>query len=154
FAEFYRGARDRVARALALTLGDVHLGAEAATRPWPGLPAVGPDRRLRRPAAWVYRAGLNWATSVLRRRRRAPSAPADGPPADFGPIAEPTVTAALATLAPAQRSVIVCRHYLGLSEAETAAALGTRPRHRQEPPVPRPPGTPGRLAHLRPDGHR
>jgi RNA polymerase sigma-70 factor (ECF subfamily) len=26
-----------------------------------------------------------------------------------------------------QRSVVVCRFYLGMSEAETAAALGTRP---------------------------
>jgi RNA polymerase sigma-70 factor (ECF subfamily) len=42
-------------------------------------------------------------------------------------VSEPSVAAALADLDLPQRSVIVCRFYLGLSESETADALGIRP---------------------------
>ena len=128
FVTFYERKRDVVARALGLTLGDGHLGAEAAdeamARAYQRWAKVG---SFADPAGWVYRVGLNWATSVLRRRRRAPQPPADRGPGDVGPIAEPTVTVALAALDARQRAVIVCRFYLGLSELETAAALGTRP---------------------------
>lgn len=128
FDDFYRASRDQVARALALTLGDGHLAAEAAdeamTRAYQRWPTVS---RLDNPGGWAYRVGLNWALSFLRRRRRAPAPPVERGPADIGPVAEPTVRAALADLDVRQRSVVVCRFYLGLSEAETAAALGTRP---------------------------
>lgn len=128
FVAFYRAKRDRVARALALTLGDGHLGAEAAdeamARAFQRWGRVG---SFDDPAGWVYRVGVNWAMSVLRRRLRAPRPHADPDPADVGPIGEPSVQAALAGLDVRQRSVIVCRFYLGLSEAETAHALGTRP---------------------------
>ena len=127
FTAFYRGARDRVARALAMTIGDASLAAEAtdeamarAYQRWRHV--SGYDD----PAAWVYRVALNWATSVLRRRSRAPK-PLDRTTTDLGPISEPDVVVALSELALHQRSVVVCRFYLGLSEAETAAALGIRP---------------------------
>ena len=128
FVAFYGGARDRVARALALTLGDGPLGAEAAdeamARAYQRWGRVG---AFDDPAGWVYRVGLNWATSVLHRRRRAPSPLAERGPSDVAAVPEPTVRAALAELDVRQRAVIVCRYYLGLSEQETAAALGTRP---------------------------
>ena len=128
FTAFYRGARDRVARALALTIGDASLAAEAtdeamarAYQRWHKVAGYND------PAAWVYRVALNWATSVLRRRSRAPQPPVDRNPNDLGPISEPDVVSALHELALHHRSVVVCRFYLGLSEAETAAALGIRP---------------------------
>ena len=128
FVEFYRLSRDRIARGLALTLGDVHLGAEAADEAmarafqrWDQVEACD------EPAAWVYRVGLNWATSLLTRRRRSPSALAEPWSDEMERVAEPAITAALAELPVGQRSVIVCRYYLGMSEAETAAALDTRP---------------------------
>jgi RNA polymerase sigma-70 factor (ECF subfamily) len=128
FERFYKEHRDRMARALALTLNDAHLGAEAADEAmarayqrWDRV--AGFDD----PSAWVYRVGLNWATSVLRRRLRAPRPHAERGPADVGPIPEPAVEAALAELDTKQRAVVVCRFYLGLSEAETAASLGIRP---------------------------
>lgn len=128
FVAFYRAGRDRVARALALTLGDAALAADAAdeamARAYQRWARVG---RLDDPGGWVYRVGLNWATSVVRRRLRAPSPPADREPTDLGPVPEPTVRHALAALDRRQRAVIVCWFYLGLSERETAAALGTRP---------------------------
>ena len=61
FEDFYRGGRDRVVRALALTLGDAHLAAEAtdeamarAFQRW--------DRvaRLDNPGGWVYRISGNY----------------------------------------------------------------------------------------------
>jgi RNA polymerase sigma-70 factor (ECF subfamily) len=128
FEEFYRDRRDRLARALALTLGDGHLGAEAADEAmartyqrWDKV-ATFDD-----PSAWVYRVGLNWATSVLRRRHRAPQPHAERGPLDLDPIAEPAIKRALADLDIKQRAVVVARFYLGLTEAETATALGIRP---------------------------
>ena len=152
FVAFYRAKRDRVARALALTLGDGLLAAEATdeamARAYQRWGRVG---TFDDPAGWVYRVGLNWASSVLRRDRRAPSPPVERGCPDVGPVSEPAVRAALAELEVRQRAVIVCRFYLGLSEQETAAALGTRPgtvksrlhrglRHLQ-----------ARLEHLRPE---
>lgn len=128
FSEFYKGSRDRIARALALTLGDVHLGADAADeamlRAYERWDRVG---AFTDPGGWAYRVGLNWATSVLRRRRRAPSPPVERGADETSPVAEPSILAALRELAVGQRSVIVCRYYLGMSEAETAAALNIRP---------------------------
>lgn len=128
FADFYRSERDRLVRAMALTLGDADLGAEAVDEAF-----VRAFQRWRRvgafddPAGWVYRVALNWATSVLRRRRRAPLPPVERDTTDVAAPGEPTVTAALAQLPVDQRAVIVCRYYLHLSERETAAALGVRP---------------------------
>jgi RNA polymerase sigma-70 factor (ECF subfamily) len=128
FSDFYRRSRDSVARALAVTIGDVHLAAEAAdeamARAYQRWPKV---RSFDNPAGWVYRVGLNWATSVLRRHRNRPEPWAERGAPDVGPITEPDVLAALSELDVRQRAVVVCRFYLGLSEAETAAALGTRP---------------------------
>lgn len=128
FVEFYERSRDRVGRALAVTLGDDHLAAEAvdeamarAYQRWDRV--SGFDN----PGGWVYRVALNWATSILRRRRRAPQPHAERGPTDVGPISEPDVAAALSELPARQRAVVVCRFYLGLSEAETAIALSTRP---------------------------
>ena len=128
FTDFYRSNRDQVGRALALTLGDVELAAEAvdeamarAFARWPKISAYD------NPGGWVYRVALNWATSVLHRRRRQPHTPVDRDPTDVGPVAEPTVRAALEELDVRHRAVIVCRFYLGMSEQETATALNTRP---------------------------
>jgi RNA polymerase sigma-70 factor (ECF subfamily) len=128
FVEFYRHKRDRIARALALTLGDGDLGADAAdealARAYQRWDRVG---TFADPAGWVYRVGLNWATSVLRRRSRAPIAPVDRDPTDVAAPAEPDIAAALAELPVHQRAAVVCRFYLGLTEQETAAALRIRP---------------------------
>lgn len=152
FVAFYEKARDRTVRALALTLGDAALAAEAvdeamvrAYQRW--------DRisHYQEPAAWVYRVAVNWATSILRRRNRTPKPHARYDLVDLGPVAEPDVAVALSELGVRQRAVVVCRFYLGFSEAETAAALGIRPgtvksrlhralQHLQ-----------GRLSHLRPE---
>ncbi len=126
FEEFYRGQADRVYRALALTLGDADLArdatAEAMARAcarWPKVSTV------ENPGGWVYRVGLNWATSVWRRRRREHPLLADDHerPADVADVDAVAALAALAGLNTLSRAVVVCRVLLDLSTAETAAAL-------------------------------
>jgi RNA polymerase sigma factor (sigma-70 family) len=128
FATFHASSRSRLARALAVTLGDEHLGAEAAdeamARAFQRWAKVG---GYDNPAGWTYRVGLNWALSSLRRRRRAPRPLHEPSVADPTPMIEPDVLLALAELHVNQRAVVVCRYLLGLSEAQTAAALGTPP---------------------------
>lgn len=126
FADFYREGRDRIARALSLTLGDQDLAVEAVdeamARAYQHWARVG---GLENPGGWVYRVALNWACSVLRRRRRAPYPRPDRDATDIGPIPEPAVLLALAELDVRQRAVVVCRHLLGWSEEQTAIALST-----------------------------
>jgi RNA polymerase sigma-70 factor (ECF subfamily) len=128
FEEFYARARPEVVRALALTLGDVDLATEATdealTRAYMRWSAV---RDLGNPSGWVYRVGLNWARSVLRRRRIAQPALYQPDRVDLPPVADPAVHQALATLDVKHRAVVVCRFFLGWSEDETALALDVRP---------------------------
>ena len=127
FVDLYGSDRDRLARAVGMTLGDADLGAEAVdeafVRAYQRWPRVG---RLADPSGWVFRVAVNWATSVLRRRR-PPSVRPDRDPTDVSQPTEPSLLAALAELPVAQRAVVVCRYYLHLSEEETAEALGIRP---------------------------
>jgi RNA polymerase sigma-70 factor (ECF subfamily) len=129
FEVFYREQRVPIARALALTLRDTQLAAEAvdeamarAYQRWHRVQA------LDNPGGWVYRVGLNWARSILRRSRRRPpvwmtSGSANGEPDAVDPI----IDRALARLSVEQRAVVVCRLLIGYSEAQTADALGLRP---------------------------
>lgn len=129
FDEFWLEHRVRVAAAVAVSIGDRDLAAdavdEAMARAYQRWSTVG---RLEFPAGWVYRVALNWSRSVHRRRRRTPPGwlTSDGAANDQPPM-EPAVTTALAALPSAQRDVVVCRLLLGWSEAATAAALKTRP---------------------------
>jgi len=125
FDGFYAASRTRIGRAVALAVGDVDLAAdatdEAMARAYERWHLVS---RLERPEGWVYRVAVNWATSVLRRRRRSLHRlyqPAD----DDDPAAvDPALHEALAALDVKHRSAVVCRHLLGWSTAETAEALG------------------------------
>jgi len=128
FEAFYRAQADRVYRALALTLGHDDLAREATdeamTRAYARWSRVG---SLDNPPAWAYRVGLNWATSAWRKRRRErPHTGADRDPSTAPP--DPAALAArvaLHALPRTQRAVVVCRIFLDLSTAETAAILGT-----------------------------
>lgn len=131
FEAFWQRERASVGRALAVTIGDIQLAAEAtdeamarAYEHWAKVSAVDS------PAGWVYRVGLNWSRSVLRRLRRTPPtwlAQAATHHDQYGP--DPSVAAAMLRVL-AQRSarqVAVCRLLLGLSEAQTATALRLQP---------------------------
>jgi DNA-directed RNA polymerase specialized sigma24 family protein len=129
FEEFYSEQRSAIGRALALTLRDTQLASEAvdeamarAYQRWNRVQA------LDNPGGWVYRVGLNWSRSILRRALRpAPVwVTGAGTCIDGGGL-DPTIDRALAQLSIEQRAVVVCRLLIGYSEAQTAAALGLRP---------------------------
>lgn len=131
FEAFYRGHLDRVYRALAVTLADPQLAREAADEAMAR--AYAHWRRVRgldNPGGWVYRVGLNWATSWRRKvwRERALPEPGSAP---AGRVASPppdpaglAAQHALADLPLAQRAAVVCRVLLDLSTVDTAAVLG------------------------------
>ena len=127
FEVFYRRNHDGVCRALALTLNDVELAhdaaAEAMTRAYQRWNTVG---KYQNPAGWVYRVGLNWARSRLRKLLRRPLSP----PSNSEDIALEVVNrldAALAQLPVGQRAVVVLRYYLDWSERQIAEALNIAP---------------------------
>jgi RNA polymerase sigma-70 factor (ECF subfamily) len=133
FEEFYREQRAPIGRALALTLRDAQLASEAvdeamarAYQRW------GRVQSLENPGGWVYRVGLNWSRSILRRALRpAPvwvtTEHAAGHGGNDGARLDPAIDRALAQLSIEQRAVVVCRLLIGYSEAQTASALGLRP---------------------------
>ena len=103
---------------------------EAMLRVWTNAPRWRPDARVR---TWLYRIVVNLC---LNRKRRAPFAPlADaGEPADTAPDAaeqmernerDRSIANAIARLPERQRAAIVLTYKEGLSNAETAAVLGT-----------------------------
>jgi RNA polymerase sigma-70 factor (ECF subfamily) len=71
FEAFYGAEVDRLYRALAVTLGDHHVGREAVDEAMARACARwrivgGYDQ----PGGWVYRVALNWARSRWRKVRR------------------------------------------------------------------------------------
>ncbi len=130
FDQFYRTHRASVARTLSLTLGDDALGHEAAdeamARAFERWDAVS---TYANPEGWVYRTGLNWARSWLRRRKRAkerdPLVAAQN--RTFDQPGDTDLARALTTLGPNQRAVVVLRFYRDWSVEQTADALGIAP---------------------------
>lgn len=76
--------------------------------------------------AWIMRVATNVALDVLRKRRREAGVASEGEAAWEGddPVLRMDLSAALAALPRRQREVVVLRHVAGLTEAETAAAMG------------------------------
>lgn len=126
FEAFYRANVDRVYRALAVTLRRDDLAHEAVDEAMARAYAKWADvRHLDNPAGWVFRVGLNWATSWWRKVRRelppvAETAHPHHPPSEHAVVARD----ALAMLPTPQRAVVTCRILLDLTTAETARALG------------------------------
>lgn len=123
FDDFYRACRQELARALVLTVGHRDLGLEAtdeafarALEHWADVGAYD------NPQGWVYRVGVNWARSKLRRRSFtmggmfAESAHIDDLP-------EPELLTAVELLPIEYRSVVVARFFLDWSIEQTAEAL-------------------------------
>ncbi len=126
FEDFYKRSYPEIAHALSVTLRDPDLGAEAAdeamARAYPRWDKVA---NLDKPEAWVYRVGLNWASSLRRKlARRLPfqTAVATSPEQ----VSDPALEDALEALTKDMRAVIVCRYLLDWSIEDTAAALHIR----------------------------
>lgn len=126
FDVFYQTEVDQLYRVLSLGLGSADLASEAVdeamTRAYQNWDTVG---LLDNPAGWVYRVAMNWSVSRLRRRNRERL----GQDWDVCASDQPDnidLHRALAKLSLKGRSVVVLRHMLGWSTAETAAALGMK----------------------------
>ncbi|MEU4624693.1 sigma factor-like helix-turn-helix DNA-binding protein [Actinoplanes sp. NPDC023801] len=126
FESFYASAVDRVYRALAVALGDIHLARDAADEAMArAFVRWGQVSVTQNPAGWVFRVGLNWATSWRRKLRRERAFPETerGLPALEPGLPDGDAEAALARLPIPTRAVVVCRVLLGMSTAETATVL-------------------------------
>jgi DNA-directed RNA polymerase specialized sigma24 family protein len=126
FEAFYAASVDSVYRALAATVGDLALAREATdeamARAYGRWSKV---RELANPGGWVYRVGLNWATSVWRRvRRELPWSAASTVHVQVDGSDATAALAALRRLPVPYRAVVVCRVLLDLSTVDTALALG------------------------------
>lgn len=126
FEHFYATERVRLGRAVALALGEVDLAAEATDEAFARAFERWSTISRGNPAGWVYRVALNWALSVLRRRKLRRDRPLYDPQVSDFSVGDPAVGRALAALEPRHRGVVVCRHLLGWSVAETAEALHLR----------------------------
>ena len=124
FEDYYRNHRIRMLRALALTIGDPDLAAEATdeamVRTYQHWKKV---RRYANPPGWTYRVGLNWARSRLRKTKR--EEPGDIPElAGFDTLtSDPQLRALIGQLALPARTVVVMRYYLQWTNGEIAEAL-------------------------------
>ena len=126
FTAFYERRRTEVHAAVAVTVGDSELAAEAvdeafvrAAERWGQVSDMG------RPAGWVYRVAVNWATSWRRKWSRRPTRPVemlDRPHEDD--LSSVTLLEELSELPLAQRQMLVLRFVLGYSVPETARTLG------------------------------
>ncbi len=130
FSAVYRDHRDRLVRALSISLQDDSLASEAVdeafTRALHRWHVVG---QFDEPHAWVYKTARNWAGSRFRRRRRdrkfAPKVAR--PDTVDAPTGDPALAAALRDLPAEHRNVLVLRYYLDWSIAATADALEISP---------------------------
>jgi RNA polymerase sigma-70 factor, ECF subfamily len=130
-AQRYAARASRLARRTTGSDADAEeIVQEALLRVWTNAPRWRPVAAFR---TWFYRVVLNLS---LNRRRRAPFAPLEhaGDPPD--PTADPStqleqeeldrrVAAAIGELPPRERAAITLTYAEGLSNAETAAVIGT-----------------------------
>jgi RNA polymerase sigma factor (sigma-70 family) len=123
FDDFYRACRPEMIRALVLAVGHRDLGREAADEAFArALEGWGDVSGYKNPEGWVYRVGVNWALSELRRR----SFTMDGlfaEPAHLDDLPEPELLTAIEQLPIKYRSVIIARFFLDWSIEQTAEAL-------------------------------
>jgi RNA polymerase sigma-70 factor (sigma-E family) len=120
----------RLFRVAVCVCGDPYLAeeavAEAIARSWPALRRGGVDD----PAAYLRRAVLNvlqgrFRRAALERRARERRQHQEHEHDQADAVAErDAVLRALAQLPERQRAVVVLRYYEGLSEGETAKAMG------------------------------
>ena len=122
FEGFYRRERAPLYRALALTLADRALAAEAvdeamvrAYQRWSSV------SRYDNAAGWVYRVALNWAISSKRRRPPPLLEPAA---AGEPQLPDQVLDQAIAHLPTEQRAVVVLRFSMDWSLEQIAVALG------------------------------
>lgn len=125
FTEWVEGAERRLLRSAYLLTGDLHRAEDLVQE---ALVKVALRwRRLRdgNPTAYARTIVVRDHVSTMRRRREVPVESVRRESAvSTDPEAEMVVRRALARLTPAQRAVLVLRHFDDLTERETADVLG------------------------------
>jgi RNA polymerase sigma factor (sigma-70 family) len=110
FEAFYERAHAVVFRALTVTLRDRSLAADATQEAFARALARWADvADYGNPEGWVFRVGLNWARSWLRRTAREVIGGLDRTAADLPDPPDPAVAEALERLPIDQRAVLVLR---------------------------------------------
>jgi RNA polymerase sigma-70 factor (ECF subfamily) len=124
FEVFFREEYDRVVRSLTLVFGErsiaedaAQVGFEKALRKWRQVGAMD------RPGTWVYVVALRHARRALQRDSRVPDEGHAGHEPEPEVARDTWVRAAIESLPPRQRAVVVLRHLAGLSLDEIATAL-------------------------------
>lgn len=126
FADFFDRASPRLLSAAWMLAGDQHtaedLAQEALARTYARWPRV----RGGQPLAYARRTLVNLHTDRWRKHRREvlTDAAPEGLVADPQAASHLDLVRALATLSPRERECVVLRHYLDLSEKQTAETLG------------------------------
>ena len=108
-----------------LAVGDTDLGWEAVdeamARAYERWPRV---QHLADPAGWVFRVGLNWATSWRRKAERRPIRPIEQlDRAHHDRAVDVDLYSAVARLPVEQRAVVVLRFFLDRPVEEVSAVL-------------------------------
>lgn len=129
FTAWAAGAERQLLRSAVLLTGDLHRAQDLVQEAMVKVAARWSRLRDGQPTAYartiVVRDNISW----WRRLRHEVSADPPDSPVDLEGVSTDAVTAlvvrrALARLTPAQRAVVVLRHFDDLTERETAAALG------------------------------
>lgn len=133
--ELFDAQHTRMLRVAAVLLGDRAAAEDVVQEAFLGLhQSWGRVRDKGQAVGYLHRSVVNGARSLLRRRTLAQRLHLTGP----GPLAsaeavalagvpDGPVVAALRALPRREREVVLFRHYLDLSERQTAEALGLRP---------------------------
>lgn len=130
FTAFVTANADALLRTAWLLVGDTHRAEDLTQQALVRTYTAWPRARAGDPLAYARRVLVNLRTDTWRRRRRevlvheVPDRPAPDLHAAEVLVDRDRLVRALGTLTARQRRAVVLRHLVGLSEAETAEALG------------------------------
>ena len=124
FAEFFDSGSSRLLSAAWMLTGDGHVAEELVQEAMARTYARWSRVRRGNPAAYTRRTIVNLHTDRWRKRRREVLTDAVPERATSDDPMSVDLVRALARLPRRERECVVLRHYLDLSEAETARTLG------------------------------
>lgn len=124
FAEWAAGCERRLLRAAYLLTGDLHRAQDLVQEALVKVAMRWPKLREGHPTAYARTILVHDHATWWRRRREIVVEAVDDAAVSSDPDLALVVQRALGRLTPAQRAVVVLRHFEDLSERETAATLG------------------------------